>query len=103
MVHIPVYVLIILCSCAMAAFPAIAQTHEGSLRGAVRDATGVVSGAHVVLRNEETFVERTTQTNDVWRVRVSQPAARDLRAARLDSWLQGAREIPACKSARAIS
>ena len=33
---------------------ATAQTYQGGIRGAVRDANGVVPGAEVVLVNEET-------------------------------------------------
>jgi hypothetical protein len=40
-----------------------AQTHQGGVRGAVRDADGVAPGAGVVLVNEETAVERATTTN----------------------------------------
>ena len=42
-----------------------AQTYQGGVRGAVRDADGVVPGAAVLLINEETTVERTTITNPV--------------------------------------
>ena len=42
-----------------------AQTFQGGVRGAVRDADGVVPGADVALVNEETAVERTTITNPV--------------------------------------
>ena len=40
-----------------------AQTHQGGVRGAVRDADGVAPGASVILVNEETAVERATTTN----------------------------------------
>ena len=40
-----------------------AQTFQGGIRGAVRDANGVVPGADVVLTNEETSFERTAVTN----------------------------------------
>jgi hypothetical protein len=43
---------------------ASAQTHQGSLRGAVRDATGVIAGATVVLRHDDTLLTRETVTND---------------------------------------
>ena len=39
------------------------QTYQGGLRGAVRDANGVVPGADVALINEETNVTRATVTN----------------------------------------
>ena len=42
-----------------------AQTYQGGVRGAVRDAGGVVPGADVALVNEETAVERTTISNAV--------------------------------------
>ena len=44
---------------------ATAQTYQGGVRGAVRDANGVVPGAEVVLINEETTLPRTTVTNEV--------------------------------------
>ena len=44
---------------------ATAQTYQGGIRGAVRDANGVVPGADVVLVNEETTLPRTTVTNAV--------------------------------------
>lgn len=43
---------------------AAAQTYQGGLRGAVRDADGVVPGAAVVLTNVETGFDRTTVSND---------------------------------------
>jgi trimeric autotransporter adhesin len=45
------------------ATPALAQTFHGGLRGAVREAGGVVPGVTVTLTNEATSVSRTTQTN----------------------------------------
>src|SRR5215213_9174023 len=42
---------------------AIAQSYQGGLRGAVRDADGVIPGAGVVLVNDETTLERTVVTN----------------------------------------
>jgi len=44
---------------------AAAQTYQGGVRGAVRDANGVVPGAEVVLINEQTTLPRTTVTNEV--------------------------------------
>jgi len=44
--------------------PAVGQNSQGGLRGAVRDADGVVPGAEVVLSNDSTGVSRTTATND---------------------------------------
>ena len=41
-----------------------AQTYQGTLRGAVRDAQGVIPGAEVVLVNEETNAERSAMTNE---------------------------------------
>lgn len=40
-----------------------AQTYQGTLRGAVRDATGVVPGVDVTLVNEQTNAARTTTSN----------------------------------------
>lgn len=45
------------------ASPAIAQTYQGGVRGAVKDSTGVIPGVDVTLTNEETNAVRTTQTN----------------------------------------
>jgi trimeric autotransporter adhesin len=50
---------------AIAASDARAQSYQGSLRGAVRDATGVVPGVDVVLFNEQTNAVRTSTTNAV--------------------------------------
>ncbi|MGH9386345.1 MAG: carboxypeptidase regulatory-like domain-containing protein [Vicinamibacterales bacterium] len=47
----------------IAASDARAQTYQGTVRGAVRDATGVVPGVDVVLFNEETNAVRTSTTN----------------------------------------
>jgi hypothetical protein len=43
---------------------AAAQTFQGGLRGAVRDAQGVIPGVTVTLTNEATGVSRDTVTND---------------------------------------
>ena len=42
-----------------------AQTYQGALRGAVRDAQGVIPGAEVILTNEDTNAERSAMTNEV--------------------------------------
>ena len=42
-----------------------AQTYQGALRGAVRDAQGVIPGAEVVLINEATNATRSAMTNEV--------------------------------------
>lgn len=47
----------------VAATTVIAQSHHAGVRGAVRDATGVMVSVEVVLLNEETTVERATITN----------------------------------------
>ena len=41
----------------------IAQSYLAGVRGAVRDATGVMVSVEVVLRNEDTLVARATLTN----------------------------------------
>src|SRR5258705_2834731 len=43
----------------------IAQTYQGALRGAVRDAQGVIPGAEVILINEDTNAARSVMTNEV--------------------------------------
>jgi hypothetical protein len=48
-----------------AASGAIAQTYQGALRGAVRDAQGLIPGAEVTLINEDTNATRTAMTNEV--------------------------------------
>src|SRR5207245_10818441 len=55
----------VLCGAAVlaGAAPALAQTFHGGLRGAVREAGGVVPGVTVTLTNEATSANRTTQTN----------------------------------------
>ncbi len=45
--------------------PVAAQSYQGGLRGAVRDASGVLPGAELTLINEDTTLKRTTVTNDV--------------------------------------
>jgi hypothetical protein len=42
-----------------------AQTYQGALRGAVRDAQGVIPSAEVVLISEETSATRSAMTNEV--------------------------------------
>jgi hypothetical protein len=42
-----------------------AQTYQGALRGAVRDAQGVIPGAEVTLISEETNATRSAMTNEV--------------------------------------
>ena len=42
-----------------------AQTFHGGVRGTVRDATGIISGATVRLTNEATGIAREVRTNDV--------------------------------------
>jgi hypothetical protein len=41
-----------------------AQSFQGGLRGAVKDAQGVIPGVTVTLANEATGVSRDTVTND---------------------------------------
>src|SRR5258706_5699203 len=42
-----------------------AQTYQGALRGAVRDAQGLIPGAEVTLVNEDTNATRSAMTNEV--------------------------------------
>ena len=55
--------------CALLAVTCVAgagaQTYQGALRGAVRDAQGVIPGAEVTLVNEETNAPRVAMTNEV--------------------------------------
>src|SRR5436190_13220245 len=48
-----------------AAIPALGQQFTGGVRGAVRDANGVIPGATVTLTNEATNSSREVVTNDV--------------------------------------
>jgi hypothetical protein len=50
---------------AAAAVEAGAQGFQGGIRGAVRDAGGIIPGAEVTATNEATSVARSTTTNDV--------------------------------------
>ena len=47
------------------AFDASGQSFQGGIRGAVRDANGVIPGAEVTLTNQDTNVARTTVSNEV--------------------------------------
>ncbi|MGH9239356.1 MAG: TonB-dependent receptor [Vicinamibacterales bacterium] len=52
--------------CALASSVDLAaQTYQGALRGAVRDAQGVIPSAEVVLIHEETNATRSAMTNEV--------------------------------------
>lgn len=42
-----------------------AQTYQGSIRGAIRDAQGVIPGAEVTLINDETNATRSAMSNEV--------------------------------------
>ena len=44
---------------------AAAQTYQGALRGAIRDAQGVIPGAEVTLINQDTNAQRSVMTNEV--------------------------------------
>ena len=50
---------------ALGSVPATAQQFTGGVRGAVRDANGVVPGVAVTLTNESTNISRDVTTNDV--------------------------------------
>src|ERR671937_2526194 len=58
---------ILLCTLAVVAVavPVLAQQFTGGVRGAVRDANGVVPGVAVTLTNEATNISREVTTNDV--------------------------------------
>ena len=71
---------------------AAAQTFTGGVRGAVRDANGVIPGVAVTLINEATAIVRETITNDVGRVQLSGGAARHLHAQGRADRLQDLRE-----------
>ena len=55
---------LILLALVLAWGPADAQTFTGGLRGAVRDANGVIPGVTVTLTNVATNVTRETTSND---------------------------------------
>ncbi len=56
--------LAVVCAVAGLTRTAAAQGYQGGLRGAVRDAAGVVPGAEVTATNEETNVVRSAMTNE---------------------------------------
>src|SRR5207244_1729533 len=47
-----------------AASPAAGQGFQGGLRGAVKDAGGVIPGVEVTLTNDQTNIKRTSITNE---------------------------------------
>jgi hypothetical protein len=51
-------------TCLWSGAPAFAQSFQGGMRGAVKDAQGVIPGVTVTLTNEATGVIRDTVTND---------------------------------------
>src|SRR5215475_9953729 len=55
------FVVFVLACAAIAA----AQTYQGALRGAIRDAQGVIPGAEVTLINQDTNAQRSAMTNEV--------------------------------------
>ncbi|MGH9841790.1 MAG: carboxypeptidase-like regulatory domain-containing protein, partial [Blastocatellia bacterium] len=58
-------IILLLCCLITITATAFAQTFQGSLRGAVRDAGGqVVAGATLTLTNPATSIARTTVAND---------------------------------------
>jgi len=57
------YLVVVLAVLAMAG-TAVAQTFTGGLRGAVRDANGVIPGVTVTLLNENTGASRDAVSND---------------------------------------
>jgi hypothetical protein len=61
----PVTVMVGVCVALMCAAGLNAQTYQGALRGAVRDAQGVIPGAEVTLINEDTNAVRSAMTNEV--------------------------------------
>ena len=60
--------------------PAGAQQFTGGVRGAVRDANGVIPGVAVTLTNEATNIAREVVTNDVGQYNFPARAARHLHA-----------------------
>ena len=65
------FVFTVLASCLFAA-TALAQTNTGNLTGTVSDASGVIQGASVVVRDDKTGQEKTVVTNDVGSFSLSQ-------------------------------
>jgi Carboxypeptidase regulatory-like domain len=57
--------LITVLSLSVSTMTLTAQTYQGGVRGAVRDANGVIPGADVALVNEETGLTRAMVTNAV--------------------------------------
>ena len=69
-----------------------AQQFTGGVRGAVRDANGVIPGVAVTLTNEATNIARETVTNDVGAVQLPGGHARHLHAEGRAHRLQDLRE-----------
>ena len=77
---------------------AAAQTFTGGVRGAVRDANGVIPGVTVQLINEATTVVRETTTNDIGRIQLPGRRARHLHDQGRAHRLQDLREHGASAS-----
>src|SRR3954449_12230488 len=60
-----VRVLVAITAITLAAASADAQQFTGGVRGAVRDANGVIPGATVTITNEATNISREVVTNEV--------------------------------------
>jgi hypothetical protein len=61
---VPVVGLVLIVLVFAVAREAGAQNHQASVRGEVRDASGITPGANVLLINEDTGVARSSLTND---------------------------------------
>jgi hypothetical protein len=62
--NVSVLVMLALAAVAAATIPLSAQTYQGTLRGSIRDAQGVLPGVEVTLTNQETKATRSAVTND---------------------------------------
>ena len=62
--NVSVLVMLALAAVAAATSPLGAQTYQGTLRGSVRDAQGVLPGVEIVLTNQETKASRAAVSND---------------------------------------
>ena len=63
-VHVLYWLGVVALTVALGTSAAWAQTFTGGLRGAVRDANGVIPGVTVELLNEETGINREAVTNE---------------------------------------
>ena len=93
-VHMRATIRVCACLLALIAGAAVegrAQGFQGGIRGAVKDAGGVIPGAEVTLTNQGNALSRTTTTNAAGEYSLPEPGARHVPAADRAPGLQGLR------------